>query len=216
MLVRLSSAPVEHGDDHPGDQRQRDHERAIPPGGNPSPCGWGGTAFGGSTRHRHEAGSSKVYLGEATALRNLGGADRQLLERSVVGAKREALAQVQVQSGEKQKTLLQKNRDDRRAAFWAFSARPEEKSETASAFVDKLFRLRVDAYVEAIPETAEEATGLVAKTDDGTLTVKLFRAMNEKGEAEVYADSSSLRLPVKVYRQSGIEVIDEVPTLFSE
>ncbi|MDF1563619.1 MAG: DUF4340 domain-containing protein [Deltaproteobacteria bacterium] len=178
--------------------------------------GVGGQAFGGSRRYLHEEGTSKVYLVEATALRNLEGAERQLLERSIIGLKREEVAAVEARSGERSQRLVQQNRADRRAAYWAFAAKPEEKSSVASGWIDKIFRLRVDTYVEAIPAGVEEACRFVTEQEGSKVEVVLHRWMSPAGEPEIYATSSYLRLPVKVYKQSGVEVIDDLGTLFTE
>lgn len=176
----------------------------------------GGKTFGAARRYLLEEGSHRVYLVEATALRNLEGAERQLLERSVLGKRRQDLVEVSVRAGDKSQRMLQKNRDDRRAAFWAFAAKPDEKSSVAESWVEKLFRLRVDAYVDTIPDGVEEACRITAKTEEGEVEITLYRGAGKDGQPEVYAESSYLRLPVKVYRQSGIEVIDDLSTLFVE
>lgn len=178
--------------------------------------GVGGKNFGGSRRYLHEVDTDRVYLVEATALRNLEGAERQLLERSPLGLKRGDLTATTATSGARTQRLVQKNRADRRASYWAFAAKPEEKSSVASGFIDKLFRLRVDTYVETLPATAEKACEFVVETEEGQVTVSLHRVVGPDGEPEIYAISSYLRLPVKVYQQSGVEVIDDIGSLFSE
>lgn len=185
-------------------------------GGRVTKFGVGGKAFGASRRYLHAVDTSTVYLVEAMPFRSLEAPDRQMIERNVVGVARADVASVELTAGSASRTVQQFNRDDRRAAYWAGADSPDQKDEQFSNWLDKVFRLRVEDYVEDTEMGVAEAVAQVKfHTDDGTYLVALYRST--EGEKPVfYARSDYLRRYVKLREAAAGDVVADLEAIIGE
>jgi hypothetical protein len=111
--------------------------------------------------------------------------------------------------------FTQKNADDRPKAFWADVKAPEERDVEASAWLGKLFRLRVKDYVEKtdVPADAKPMFAFDVKGSKDTWTVTIVSAQ-KAGATEYYAVSSYNRAVVSLTRSLADEAIADLPALF--
>lgn len=144
----------------------------------------GGEAYGTKHRYLRNDETGEVFLVEENRVKDLQHARTRLADRSLWSLATPAIGSVVLTVGEKSLELSQKNPDDEAKTFWA-RAGMDSRDEEATAWMDKLLKLRGVSYVDP---SADDAPKELAPR----LTVELRPAGKGKSEIlEVLEDSAT-------------------------
>ncbi len=175
----------------------------------------GGEAYGTRDRYVRDKESGRIYIVAADVLRPIEHAKTRLPDRDLLGAKQPELTNLAVESSDGSAAFEQRNRDDRKAAFWAAPG-AEGADPVAEGWLDKFFRLRSRGYVQ----TDETPTGLTSQftvqtTDEAGVSARLevLTGTNEKGEEGWYARSQHTRELVKLDKTLASETSEDLETV---
>ncbi len=172
----------------------------------------GGQTYG--SKDRYVRYNDSVYLvGDAT-LRPLEHARTRLVERRLQPLTESDIERIDVTSGAQTLAFLQQNKDDRAAAYWALASAPEEQAELEAAWLDKLFRLRVQAYVAEAdaPATLEPVFQFRAAGGDQQYTVDVFK---DPAEDDYYARSPYTRSLVSLTKSIASDAAEDLAGVMS-
>lgn len=172
----------------------------------------GGETYGAKDRYVRSDG--KVLLLEDTTVRPLQFAQTRLQETRAHPFAEADLQRVTVARGGASVTLVQQNRADRAAAYWARGGTPEDRDDTADAWIDKLLRLRVQSYPSAEEVPATEPSATIALTDGkASWTLEILKAT---GSDAWFARSTYNRATVQLTGSLASEAIADLDELFQE
>ncbi|MEZ4316873.1 MAG: DUF4340 domain-containing protein [Myxococcota bacterium] len=171
----------------------------------------GGETYGAKDRYgRHDG---RMFLLEDTTIRPLQFAGSRLVERRVHPLLENELDSVVVRHAGKAVELVQRNKDDRQAAFWARQGE-DSKDDIAATWLDKLFRLKAAEYpldVDLSGATQVFAVDLTANSETWTFTV-----LQDTAAQKVYARSDFNRGTVELTASLADEAISDIGELFEE
>lgn len=162
------------------------------------------------TKDRYVRYEGKVYLVDDKAFGPLDKPESGLIERLVQPNLEREMTRVTVSREGRSIALVQKNKDDPAAAFWA----PEggEELGTAATLVGNLTRMRVSFYpVEALPELTERFSVAIAG-DNGDFSLKV----SESADGKWFATSDFNRAVVEVVSDPAKSTFADITALFEE
>lgn len=172
----------------------------------------GGETYGAKDRYVRSDG--KVLLLEDTTVRPLQFAQTRLQETRVHPFAEADLERVTVARGGASVVLVQQNRADRAAAYWARGGTPEDRDDTADTWIDKLLRLKVQTYPSADEIPATEPSATVVVTDGkASWTLEILKAT---GSDTWFARSTYNRATVQLTGSLASEAIADLDELFQE
>jgi len=166
----------------------------------------GGESYG--TKDRYVRYDNRVYLVKAATLRPLEQASARLVERALFPVLSSDVEQVELQQGTAKRTFVHRNRDDRAAAFWADASAPDDVSDVAGPWLDKLFRVRVEAYEDDIADLEPVLTFSVLGKGE-RWSVQLLRSTGG-AQPEFYARTTYNRSLVKLTRDLAQDVVADL------
>jgi hypothetical protein len=166
----------------------------------------GGSTYG--SRDRYAQSDGRLLLLDDTVVRPIQFAASRLIERNLAPVTEPDIDAIRVEMGGDAVSLVQKNKDDRQAAYWAREEDPDNSDDLAGTWIGKLIRLKASAYVDpseaagAMPVfTATIVSGsdqwpvTISKTTDSTRyfaqsaynrgTVELTASLAEEATADV-------------------------------
>jgi hypothetical protein len=166
----------------------------------------GGSTYG--SRDRYAQSDGRLLLLDDTVVRPIQFAASRLIERNLTPVTEPDIDAIRVEMGGDTVSLVQKNKDDRQAAYWAREDDPDNSDDLAGTWIGKLIRLKASAYVDpseaagAMPVfTATIVSGsdqwavTISKTTDSTRffaqsaynrgTVELTASLAEEATADV-------------------------------
>ncbi|MFB6262130.1 MAG: hypothetical protein ABEL76_00705, partial [Bradymonadaceae bacterium] len=87
-----------------------------------------------------------------------------------------------VERGDRRIEMVHKNMADRSAAYWTLASGPDEKNSSASSWLRKLFRLRIDSFAaDRSRDTLETAfTATVHPRSGKTTKIEFFKGPAEE------------------------------------
>ena len=178
----------------------------------------GGEAYGTRDRYVRDKESGRIYIVAADVLRPIEHAKTRLPDRDILGAKQPELTHLAVETSDGSAKFEQRNRDDRKAAYWAAPG-AEGADAVAEGWLDKFFRLRSRGYVQ----TDEVPTGLTSQftvqtTDEAGVSARLevLTGTDEKGEEGWYARSQHTRELVKLDKRLASETREDLDTVLED
>lgn len=187
----------------------------------------GENAFGSGDRYLRDARGGSIYLVDANVVRDLLSARARLMQRQLHTFDWTDVARLKVEGSGEEKTLLQRNRHDRRKAEWVDAAEPDRRNELFGNWWDRVRRMTVSEYLgpEEEPGEGMDVQPVATLTfEDGEGQVldqwKLVRAVSpEKVQyfARTQATRSWVEVPASVAKQVarevrpvlGLEAVDE-------
>lgn len=119
------------------------------------------------------------------------------------------------------RTFLHNNRLSPADAFWSVASKPEEKSETAGNYVDKLDKLTAVEYPSDADKPSGDRVHVLTATwygeDDAKPlgSTELWRYGEDK-KAEYFGISTTTRLLVKVSKLSAEQLERDLPTVLGD
>lgn len=167
----------------------------------------GGETYGTKDRYVRNRETGRVYVVDDEPFKTLKFAVTRLPERSLMAAKVEEIDSLTLGEGGTSVEWAQKNKDDRKAAYWE-RAGASGKDETFSNWLDKALKIKSTSYVQDADLPAE----LVPQFD---LTVRAPGKPAETvafslGGEDWYAKSESTRGLVKLTRGPTKDIAEEV------
>jgi hypothetical protein len=172
----------------------------------------GGETYGSKDRYLKHKG--KVYLVDDKHLRSISSAKARLIERRVHPLTEKEIDQVSLSYGHQQVILNQHNSDDRAAAFWARDGESKEDS-AAGTWLGKLFRIKVQSYVEEDPSrylTPVFTTTLTGK--EQRWTVEIFRD-GDGSNPDYYAKTTFNHSLVKLTKSLASDAAEDISAIFN-
>lgn len=172
----------------------------------------GGNVFGGANVYVRDPDDGAIYLVEAKLIRPLQSGSRTLPDRDLTGIDERKAERVTLQVGERKVSFEQHNPDDVEAKYWSVAGE-EDQSPEATAWLDKVLRLRSSRYVpaDAMPSDLAPAFGFRVEGQDGSaVTVEVLRGLNydgvEEEQEQFFARSEHTRGLVRLPRAAVAEV----------
>jgi hypothetical protein len=167
----------------------------------------GGNVFGGANVYVRDPDDGAIYLVEAKLIRPLQSGARTLADRDLTGVDERKAERVTLRVGDRQATFEQHNPDDVEAKYWSVAGEDEQSPE-ASAWVDKVLRLRSSRYVPASETPTDLAHAFdyrVEADGDTTVTVEVLRNFDDEGQEQFFARSEHTRGLVRLPRAAAAE-----------
>ena len=170
--------------------------------------------YGSGDRYAKLENSDEVFLLRAVTLSALRGGGPALADKRVLAVAPKDVRQVTIIAGDQRRELIQRYGEDRSKAFYADPAVPDSKLAKASAWIDRVIKLRLADV------GADEPGGAVAD-----LVIELYGNGKERlGTARFFkrstptsvAQSSFFDGPVSVTRANIDSVLRELPTILEE
>lgn len=190
----------------------------VDKGGAPLAMQIGGETWG--ARDRYVQLDNKVFLVDDQDLRPLQYGKTRLVERGVQPLAEADLDTATVTQGATTVGFTQQHREDRQAAYWARDSAPDQKDEVGATWLDKMLKVRVQAF-PAAADVPANLTPVFSYTVSGhkdgtaaTWTVDILRDDAAK-PPEFYAKSAFDRSTVKLTRTLAAEVVDELGAALS-
>lgn len=176
-------------------------------GGTTTTFDLGGETYGTKDRYLRDQATGKIYVLSKDAVSSLKFARTKLKDNLLYAAKEEEIASVTLQKDGASVKWVQKNIDDRAAAFWEREG-TSGKDETFDNWLEKAMKLKSTDYVQE----ADQPTGLSGAFDltftpvsGKPTTVRLQRSGDDW-----FAQSEYTRELVKVSKSSVAELDGEV------
>lgn len=165
----------------------------------------GANVYGGANYYVQDPESGKVYIVDAAVLRPLFSGSRSLPETVLFDAAIKDIRRIDVQAGDARASFEQHHPDDPQAQFWAREG-ASEPDPAAAAWIEKAMRLRASAYVPADehPASVEEAFSFVVNSKE-PVRIVVFRAFDEEGEEQWFAESGFTRGLVRLHPSMAAE-----------
>ena len=167
----------------------------------------GGNVFGGANVYVRDPDDGEIYLVDAKLLRPLQSGARTLPDRDLTGVDERKAERVTLRVGDRQASFEQHNPDDVEAKYWSVAGQEEESPE-ATAWVDKVLRLRSSRYVPAseVPTDLAHAFDYKVEGEDGkAVTVEVLRNFDDEGQEQFFARSEHTRGLVRLPRATAAE-----------
>lgn len=174
----------------------------------------GGYAYGRRHVYVRDDSDDRYFVVDAGLVRPFLGPSRRLKQREVVDTERRAVERILLRGDEESAELVHHHPDDPAASYWSLGEE-DEKSPTARSWVDKLMRLRLDAYVTGErPADLQRAAVVELRTRSGPETrLELFRARGDGAGAEFYAESTFTRSLVRLRNSSASTLFSDIRRL---
>jgi hypothetical protein len=174
----------------------------------------GGEAYGTRDFYVRDTESGEYYLVDADVFRPLKYAKSRLPDRRLTDLEREDIRGVVLQAEAGRVEMLQVNRQDKDAAYWANSADPDQAVELYANWLDKALRLKGLNYVQPdeAPEGLQPAFELSLLPEDGKPhSLRVFEQPGEEGgESTWYASSEFTRGLMELHRVLASEAAQDV------
>ncbi len=167
----------------------------------------GGETYGTRDRYVRDEASQRVFVVDDETFKRLKLAGSKLADRSLATAKIETMTEVTLGEGTASATWVQKNRDDRKAAYWERTSNTT-KDDAFDNWIEKMLKVKSTEWVgdAARPPELVSAFDVTIKADDAKPeTVRVSRAGDDW-----YASSESTRGLVKLTKSSASDVAGDV------
>jgi len=170
----------------------------------------GSVTPGATNRYARYDKDNRVYVIDASVIRDLQGGAGRLAERQQHAWKTAEVTGVTVASGEDQRKLIRSGPEGRR--FWADASQPDVNDETAGNWLTKADRLRPITYVDELPSGATKVVRVDYTGDDGKLGfLELHRVEGDK--TQYFITTEHVRQPAEVAKATADQVRDDLASL---
>jgi hypothetical protein len=191
----------------------RDGERTIDVGGRTS---------GARDHYVRPAGSKEVFLVGSAVLGDLEFPEGRFMQRKLREEALKDVSKVELKANGKTKAAFHKNRLAPHDAFWALETAPEEKSETAGNYIDKLDKLSAVEYPnddEKYPREGVPILEVVWFGEDESKainTTEIWKVEDKDKKVEYYAISENTKVPVKLSKHAAEQVERDLGTVMAD
>lgn len=182
----------------------------------------GGRSYGGGFQYLRRPGERAVYLVEAGPLRPLEHGARRLMQRELIGTRRNDIERLKVQSAEGGELTIvhQRRGSEPGRSFFADSAEPDRPMGQYDNWIGKVLALRAVDYpreeelsgeLELVVRLAFQAAG-----SSRPALVDIFREVGAKHEERWYARSDHARALVSLPGAATSEVIADLGAVMGD
>ncbi len=174
----------------------------------------GGEAYGTKDRYLHDIENNQYYLVDADTLRPLRYARSRLPDRSLTSLEEADIQKVRLEGSSGSTDMVQQNRQDKDAAFWANPSDTTRPMEIYANWLDKVLRLKGLSYVKDDEQPQDLALAFKVRLypESGKEeTIEVFTSKGENGEARYFARSNFSRGLVKLHKVLAEEATQDVP-----
>jgi hypothetical protein len=177
----------------------------------------GGETYGTKDRYVRDQGTGKLYVVDDEVFKPLKFASSRLPERGLTSPKPEEIESISVSQGATVVEWIQKNREDKTAAYWEreqpptaadATAQAGAKDETFANWVEKLLKIKSTNYVQEGEAPTDTATVFEFRVKPAGKPEEVVSVMSS-GE-NWYAKSNFTRGLVKLSKSSVEDLADEV------
>ncbi len=173
---------------------------------------------GSGNRYVRDSATKRVFVIEASFVRDLGGGATRLRESAMHGWKTTDVASATIKAGDQQRVIVRAGTEGRR--FWADPSDKDRNDETAGNWLSKLDRLRPNGYLEALPDGAKQVLRVDYSSEKNAIGfVEIFKQSADPADAKAkdvyFAKSEQTRLYVKVGKTFAEQVADDVVSVLS-
>ncbi len=198
----------------------------------------GGTTYGNMDHYIQVKEDGRVYVIRPQILQDLLYAEHRLQERNLHTFALSDVDRVEITAQGSKKILVQQNRRDPGAAYWADEMSPSKRKDFYRNWISKLMRLQAMEYVKPDKKivglstlvTVEYFSGrkkvgalqvfkqiaLLPKVGGPSDNNKVAGSPKEDAGDEYYARSEATRTQVKIARPVGEEIARDIPSLMKE
>jgi hypothetical protein len=175
----------------------------------------GGDTYGSSDTYA-KAADGKVVVLPAGVTRDLKGGLRRLREQRLLDITRGDVASMLLQQADATMEIIQHGAATPGKAFWARKGEEQGVSEL-KGWVDKLFRLRADGYLDEEPDAdwTQRLSITVRSTDAEDDTVEIF-AVEVDGETRYRARSKFTRMAAELQTKLAEELLGDLSGVWKE
>lgn len=176
----------------------------------------GDTAYGHKHVYLRDAASKEVFVIKRSIVSPLDRADSNLPEKELFPGTVSDVKSAAIAAPSGSLNLVQRFRDDAAKATWT-APDDETPNTTADAWLDKVFRLRSNGYVEPGKEPQAELVFAVKLEleDSKPVKIEVLRGADEKGEEAWYARSEYTRGLVTLNAPIAADAAADLATLFT-
>jgi len=172
----------------------------------------GGETYG--SKDRYARYNNRLMLLEDTTVRPLQFAGTRLVERRLHPLVQNEIDTAVVQRNGQSLGLVQRNKDDRQAAFWARKGDEDSKDDVAATWLDKLLRLKAQSYPDDVDLSGATESFSVQLTS-GSTTWGFSVLQLPEGDT-LYARSEFNRGVVELTASLANEAIADLDELFQD
>jgi len=171
----------------------------------------GDAAYGTGDFYARTA-SGEVFVLPAAEVRELRFGANALQDRALVGFERNAVAHLAVHAGMQTRDLLQRQSDDGKKTLLSDPAEPDVALDQASAWVDRLLKLRAMDLADTLPTSEPVLTVELWDKQNNMVVVKFWPATG----ANAVAASTRFATPVVLAKAAVDAVLHDVDEIFKE
>ena len=171
----------------------------------------GGETYGSKDRYLRY--NDVLYLVDDKHLRSVSSAKARLVERRVHPLGEKEIERVSIVYGDQQTSLVQKNADDRAAAYWAREGETDADS-AAGTWLGKLFRLKVQSYEESTQAKLLSDFRVVVEGKGQTWNIEVLKTEADSNP-DYYAKSSFNQGLVKLTKSIASDASEDLTSIFN-
>jgi len=147
----------------------------------------GSTTYGNMDTYLQDKADGRVYVVRPKYLEGIQYAEYRFMERDPFGIDPTEIDRITVTAEGKSKSILQQNKRDPAAIFWADENSPTKKNELYKTWTNNLLRLRVSEYFAR----EEKSSG-----EKQRLKVEFFRGEKSLGSVTLFERANQATLPL--------------------
>jgi hypothetical protein len=176
----------------------------------------GGVVYGSGDRYVEMVENGRVYVISARDINGLENGSSILVERRVVRASPEQIAEVTLRTGTATRTMRRAAGTTDGPPAWTSPDAPDRVDESFGAFMERLSRLSINRYVpELDPASLRELATVEFRDDEGDLLQQLTLLRSaDVAEPEYFVVSAQTRVPAQVFRDGAAPLDEDLAQLF--
>ena len=171
-----------------------------------------GEATYGSGDRYARGSSGEVYLVAAKKISGLRNGAASMLERRALAVDAEAIRRVTITAGARVRELIQRYGEDRKKAFFADPAVPDEKLEQTTNWLDRVLKVRVADVISKTP-SGPSSVAIEFHNGKGSLgKITLWQA----GDKFATATSSLFDTPISISKGNAEAILRDLDAVLDE
>jgi hypothetical protein len=176
----------------------------------------GGVVYASGDRYVEMVEDGRIYVITARDINGLQNGSSILVERRVVHASPERLAEVTLRTGTRTRTMRKAPGTPDAPPAWTSPDAPDRVDESFGTFLERLERLSINRYVPGLdPASLRELAQVEYLDDEGELLQRLTLLRSPDGtDAEYYVLSDRTRVPAQVFRDGAAPLDEDLAQLF--
>jgi hypothetical protein len=176
----------------------------------------GGIVFASGDRYVEMAENGRVYVITARDVNGLQNGSSILVERRVVRASPERLAEVTLRTGTRTRTMRRAAGAPDAPPAWTSPDAPDRMDESFGTFMERLGRLSINRYAPEIDAASLRELARVEYRDaEGALLLQLTLLRSPDGpEPEYFVVSDHTRVPAQIFRDGAAPLDEDLAQLF--